>query len=118
LFGRRSAKQVALHIIDEFLGRAKRFKGRTEGLEHVFIPVLEELRRDVEAKKVGWDNVSYIVAVIINAFLTSFLYDCAASEEASTCRDALSEWLVAHLSTPHRWVAEKALKLLEQHNQI
>jgi hypothetical protein len=94
------------------------FERRTKGLEYVFIPVLEELRREIEAKKVGWDNVPYIVAVIINAFLTSFLYDCVANEEAGTCRDALSEWLMVHLNTPHRWVAEKALKLLEQHNQI
>jgi hypothetical protein len=110
--GKRTAKQVALYIIDEFLERAKMFERRTKGLEYVFMPVLETLKDVVEVEKVEWDNVPHIMSAIMNTFLMSFLYDCMNDEGSGTCRDAFYGWLKAQIGTPFEWIARKVAKEL------
>jgi len=93
-------KNVILYIIDEFISAVKAVDPNgVSGLGKIVLPTLETLRdatEEAEEDVVSWESVVSIIAIIINAYVISVLYDNASE----TCLEALVDWLKASKGTP------------------
>jgi len=93
-------KNVILYIIDEFISAVKAVDPNgVSGLSKIVLPTLETLRdaaEETEENIVGWESVVSTVAIIINAYMISVLYDNASE----TCLETLVDWLRASKGTP------------------
>ena len=109
---KRSAKDVALLIIDRFFEKIGELPAKTEGIEKILEPVLKELRKQVEKGCVNWDNVLYIIGAIMYTFMAMYLYDCTKETPQWTCKDLLSTWLKAQRGRAYEWIAQRIVKEL------
>jgi len=86
-------KDVLLYILDEFISTIKSVDvDASSGLGKVVLPTLLAMRETVEESKeeeVDWDSIVTSVAIIINAYIISVLYDNAPR----TCLETLVQWL-------------------------
>ena len=93
-------RDVVLYIVNEFISAAKSVDPKgVSGLGKVVLPTLEALRdatEEAEESVIGWESVVSAVAVIINAYVISTMYDNAPR----SCLEALVDWLKASKGTP------------------
>jgi hypothetical protein len=93
-------KDVILYIVDEFTSAVKSVDpGGTSGLSKIVLLTLEALRdvaEEAEENTIGWESVVSTVAVIVNAYVVSVMYDNAPR----SCLEALVDWLKASKGTP------------------
>jgi hypothetical protein len=92
-------KDVILYIVDEFISAVKSADpGGAGGLGRIVLPTLKALRdaaEEAEESTVGWGSVVSAVAVIINAYVISAMYDNASR----ACLEVLVDWLKASKGT-------------------
>jgi hypothetical protein len=104
-------RDVVLYIVDEFISAAKSVDPEgAGGLGKIVLPTLKALREaaeEAEENTIGWDSVVSAVAVIINAYVVSAMYDNATR----TCLEALVDWLKASKGT----VLEQYSKAVAKH---
>jgi hypothetical protein len=104
-------KDAVLYIVNEFISAARAVDPKgVSGLGKIVLPTLEALRdatEEAEENAIGWDSVVSAVAVIINAYVISVLYDNAPR----VCLEALTDWLKASKGT----VLEQYSKAVAKH---
>jgi hypothetical protein len=104
-------KDAVLYITGEFISAVKSIDpNRVSGLGKIVLPTLEALRdatEEAEENTIGWDSVVSAVAVIVNAYVISVLYDNASR----MCLEALVDWLKASKGT----VLEQYSKAVAKH---
>jgi len=93
-------KNVILYIVDEFISAVKAVDPKgVSGLGKIVLPTLEALKEateEAEENIVGWESVVSTVAIIVNAYVISVLYDNASR----ACLEALIDWLKSSKGTP------------------
>jgi len=86
-------KDVLLYILDEFITVVKSTDPHaSSGLGKVVLPTLLAMKETIEESKeeeVDWESITTTVAMIINAYIISVLYDNAPR----TCLQTLISWL-------------------------
>jgi len=110
---KRSAKDVALLIIDRFFEKIGELPAKTEGIEKIFEPVLKELKRQVESADINWDDVLYIIGAIMYTFMAMYFYDCIHETPQWTCKDLLHRWLKSQMGRTYEWIVRKVVKELD-----
>jgi len=105
-------KNVILYIIDEFISAVKAVgSSGVSGLDKIVLPTLESLRdvvEEVEENVISWESVVTIIAIIVNTYVISVLYDNASE----TCLEALVDWLKASKGTPLEWYSKAVARYL------
>ena len=86
-------KDVLLYIVDEFITVVKSTDPHAvSGLGKVILPTLLAIKETIEESKeneVDWESITTTIAMIINAYIISVLYDNAPK----TCLETLVGWL-------------------------
>jgi hypothetical protein len=86
-------KDVLMYILDEFITVVRSADPHvSSGLGKVVLPTLlamKEIAEESKEEEVDWDSITTTVAMIVNAYIISVLYDNAPK----TCLQTLISWL-------------------------